>query len=64
MATGAKIVPRFEEISADKLGHANKIKEFNFGTSTDKVLIIEGCKNTKSVTVSIRGGSNMVCDEA
>jgi len=64
MATGARIVPRFEEISPEKLGHAGKISELAFGNTEDKVLIIEECKNTKAVTVLIRGGSQMVCDEA
>eukprot|EP00967_Tisochrysis_lutea_P111770 scaffold176040_cov22-Tisochrysis_lutea.AAC.1 len=27
MATGARIVPRFEELSADKLGTAGSVKE-------------------------------------
>jgi T-complex protein 1 subunit epsilon len=57
MATGARIVPRFEEISPEKLGHAGKISELSFGNTEDRVLIIEECKNTKAVTVLIRGGS-------
>lgn len=40
IATGGRIVPRFEEISADKLGHAGIIKEISFGTSNDKVILI------------------------
>jgi len=64
MATGARIVPRFEEISEDKLGYAGVIKELQFGTTSDKVLVVEGCKNTKAVTILVRGGSNMICDEA
>lgn len=64
MATGAKIVPRFEEITPEKLGHAGRISELSFGNTDDKVLIIEECKNTKAVTVMIRGGSSMICDEA
>jgi len=40
IATGARIVPRFEEITPAKLGTAGVIKEFVFGTSTDKVLLI------------------------
>lgn len=64
MATGARIVPRFEEITAEKLGVAGKIREMSFGTTDDKVLIIEECRNTKAVTVLVRGGSQMICDEA
>jgi len=40
IATGARIIPRFEEITPDKLGTAGVIKEMNFGTSMDKVLLI------------------------
>lgn len=64
MATGARIVPRFEEISESKLGYAGVIRELSFGTTSDKVLVVEGCKNTKAVTILVRGGSHMICDEA
>jgi T-complex protein 1 subunit epsilon len=40
IATGARIVPRFEEITADKLGSAGLIKEMSFGTSNDRVILI------------------------
>lgn len=43
MATGARIVPRFEEITPEKLGKAGKVKEIGFGTSNDKVILIEEC---------------------
>lgn len=64
IATGARIVPRFEEITPEKLGTAGTIKEYNFGTSNDKVLLIQDCANSKAVTVLIRGGSRTICDEA
>jgi T-complex protein 1 subunit epsilon len=64
MATGARIVPRFEEITPEKLGSAGRVKEISFGTSNDKVILIEECKNTKAVTILIRGGSATICDEA
>ena len=64
IATGARIVPRFEEITAEKLGKAGLIKEMTFGTSSDKVLLIQECENSKAVTVLIRGGSRTICDEA
>merc|ERR1712070_59541 len=52
------------EISSDKLGTAGIIKEYQFGTSSDKVLLIQDCPNSKAVTVLIRGGSRTICDEA
>ena len=64
IATGARIIPRFEEITPEKLGTAGVIKEMNFGTSMDKVLLIQECPQSKAVTVLIRGGSRTICDEA
>lgn len=64
IATGARIVPRFEEITPDKLGHAGLIKEMSFGTSNDRVILIQECKQSKAVTILIRGGSRTICDEA
>jgi T-complex protein 1 subunit epsilon len=64
IATGARIVPRFEEITADKLGRAKLVKEVAFGTTKDKMLVVQGCPNTKAVTILVRGGNNMLIDEA
>merc|ERR1719230_697058 len=64
IATGGRIVPRFEELSADKLGKAGVVKEITFGTTKDQMLIIEDCSNSKAVTVLVRGGNQMVVDEA
>jgi len=57
IATGARIIPRFEEITPEKIGKAGQIEEINFGTSTEKVVLVSGCKNSKAVTVLIRGGT-------
>ena len=57
MATGARIIPRFEEITPEKLGKAGSIRELQFGTSDEKMLVIEECANSKAVTVLIRGGN-------
>jgi T-complex protein 1 subunit epsilon len=40
IATGARIIPRFEEIKPEKLGKAGVVKEMQFGTSNEKVLLI------------------------
>lgn len=63
MATGARIVPRFQELSADKLGSAKSVKEVGFGTTKDKMLVVEGCPHMKAVTIFVRGGNRMVIDE-
>uniref|UniRef100_A0A182Q8N6 T-complex protein 1 subunit epsilon n=1 Tax=Anopheles farauti TaxID=69004 RepID=A0A182Q8N6_9DIPT len=64
IATGGRIVPRFEELSSDKLGTAGVVRELSFGTTKDKMLVIEDCQNTRAVTVLIRGGNKMVTAEA
>ena len=33
IATGGRIVPRFQELSAEKLGKAGLVRELNFGTT-------------------------------
>merc|ERR1712187_934111 len=51
IATGGRIVPRFEELTADKLGFAGTVKEIQFGTNREPMLLIQDCGNTKTVTV-------------
>lgn len=63
IATGGRIVPRFEECSASKLGKAGVVRELTFGTTKDKMLVIEDCVNTKAVTILVRGGNKMVIEE-
>ncbi|KAF6254930.1 chaperonin complex component [Scenedesmus sp. NREL 46B-D3] len=63
MATGARIVPRFEELSPDKLGFAKCVREVGYGTTKDRSIIIEGCPNLSAVTIWVRGGNRMVLDE-
>ncbi|PIO32912.1 hypothetical protein AB205_0059880 [Aquarana catesbeiana] len=60
IATGGRIVPRFCELTAEKLGFAGIVKEISFGTTKDKMLVIEQCKNSRAVTIFIRGGNKMV----
>jgi len=64
IATGGRIVPRFEELKAEKLGKAGCVRELSFGTTKDVMLVIEECANSKAVTVLVRGGNQMVVDEA
>jgi len=64
IATGGRIVPRFSELTADKLGAAGLVREISFGTTKDRMLVIEQCKNTRAVTIFIRGGNKMICEEA
>jgi len=65
IATGARIVPRFEDLTAAKLGTAGVVREVSLGTNqSGRMLIIEDCPNAKAVTVFVRGGNKMIVDEA
>lgn len=64
IATGGRIVPRFEELTPDKLGQAGLVRELSFGTTKDRMLVIEECKNSRAVTIFIRGGNKMIIEEA
>merc|ERR1712141_409837 len=64
IATGGRIVPRFSELTPDKLGSAGLVRELAFGTTKDRMLIIEECENTRAVTIFIRGGNKMIVEEA
>ncbi|CAK7902760.1 T-complex protein 1 subunit epsilon [[Candida] anglica] len=63
IATNGRIVPRFEDLTPEKLGHAGSIREMEFGTTRDRMLVIEDCSNTKAVTCFIRGSNQMIVDE-
>lgn len=64
IATQGRIVPRFEDLSPGKLGKAGIVRELTFGTTRDKMLVIEECANTRAVTVFVRGSNKMIVDEA
>eukprot|EP00307_Rebecca_sp_RCC1486_P000465 CAMPEP_0119412176 /NCGR_PEP_ID=MMETSP1335-20130426/4702_1 /TAXON_ID=259385 /ORGANISM="Chrysoculter rhomboideus, Strain RCC1486" /LENGTH=523 /DNA_ID=CAMNT_0007436895 /DNA_START=115 /DNA_END=1686 /DNA_ORIENTATION=- len=64
IATGGRIVPRFSELTADKLGSAGHVREISFGTTKDRMLVIEDCPNSRAVTIFVRGGNKMIVDEA
>ncbi|EDO18003.1 hypothetical protein Kpol_1054p50 [Vanderwaltozyma polyspora DSM 70294] len=65
IATSGRIVPRFQDLSNDKLGSCKRIHELEFGTTKDKMLVIEQeGTSSKTVTCFIRGSSKMIVDEA
>ncbi|KAJ6028540.1 hypothetical protein N7540_004116 [Penicillium herquei] len=64
IATNGRIVPRFEDLTAEKLGTAGRVREMTFGTTREKMLVIEDCANSRAVTVFIRGSNKMIIDEA
>jgi T-complex protein 1 subunit epsilon len=63
IATGGRIVPRFSELEASKLGRAGTVREVSFGTMGARMMVIEDCANSKAVTVLVRGGNHMLIDE-
>merc|ERR1711970_1038767 len=64
IATGARIVPRFQELTPDKLGSAGHVHEESFGTNNDRVIVIEDCQQKGACTIFVRGGTKMMVDEA
>ncbi|KAM7250548.1 hypothetical protein ACFE04_022431 [Oxalis oulophora] len=63
IATGGRIVPRFQELTPEKLGSAGLVREKSFGTTKDRMLYIEHCANSRAVTIFIRGGNKMMLEE-
>ena len=61
--TGGRIVPRFQELTADKLGKAGSVREVAFGTIKERMVLIEDCDASKAVTIFVRGGNKMMVDE-
>ncbi|MHA1531772.1 MAG: thermosome subunit alpha, partial [Candidatus Heimdallarchaeota archaeon] len=62
MATGATLVTRIEGAEKSDLGHAGVVEERKIGD--DDFVFVEGCPNPKSVSIMIRGGSDLIVDEA
>ncbi|MBX8635222.1 MAG: TCP-1/cpn60 chaperonin family protein [Thermoplasmata archaeon] len=60
-ATGANIVTRLNDLSANDLGHAATVEARKI--QDDELTFVTGCKNPKSVSVLLRGGSEHVVDE-
>jgi len=61
-ATGGRITTSLDDISTKDLGSAEIVQQKK--VELDKWVFIEGCKNPRSVTILIRGGSQRVVDEA
>lgn len=64
LATKGRIIPRFEEITPEKLGKAGLVREIAFGTTKDRMIVIEKCANSKAVTIFVRGSNKMIIEEA
>jgi chaperonin GroEL (HSP60 family) len=60
-ATGGKIVTGYKELRAEDLGEAEGVEEKKVGD--DHMTYITGCKNPRSVSILIRGGTEHVTQE-
>ncbi len=60
-ATGANIVSKLDDISSKDLGYAKLVEVRKI--QDDELTFVTGCKNPKSVSVLLRGGSEHVVDE-
>jgi chaperonin GroEL (HSP60 family) len=60
-ATGGKIVTGIKELSASDLGAAELVEEKKVGD--ENMTFITGCKNPRSVSILIRGGTEHVTQE-
>ena len=60
-ATGGNIVTTLDDLSKDDLGHAGLVEERKIGD--DEMTFVMDCKNPKSVSILIRGGTEHVVNE-
>ena len=60
-ATGAKVVTNLDDLGADDLGKAGVVEEVRVGD--EQMTYVKECKNPKSVTILVRGGTEHVVDE-
>jgi thermosome len=61
-ATGAKIITSLDDLSSEDLGHAGLVEERKI--AGEQMVFVEKCKDPKSVTIFVRGGTQQVVDEA
>lgn len=60
-ATGASIASSLEDLKESDLGHAGQIEERKVGG--EAMVFVEKCKDPKSVTIFVRGGTDHVVSE-
>ena len=60
-ATGATIVTNIDDLSSKDLGYAGIVEEVKIGD--DEMVFVRECKDPKSVTILIRGGTEHIVDE-
>jgi chaperonin GroEL (HSP60 family) len=61
-ATGGRVVSSIDHLTEKDLGECETVAERN--VADDKMVFVEGCKDPKTVSVLLRGGTERVVDEA
>ncbi|MGI0100708.1 MAG: thermosome subunit beta [Candidatus Micrarchaeaceae archaeon] len=61
-ATKAKVVTSLDDLGGSDLGYAGLVEERKIGG--EQMVFVEKCKDPKSVTMFVRGGTEHVVDEA
>jgi len=61
-ATGARVTTTLEDLNDDDLGFAGMVEERK--VAGEHMVFVEKCKEPKSVTILVRGGTEHVVDEA
>ena len=61
-ATKAKIITSLDDLASADLGYAGLVEERKI--SGEQMVFVEKCKDPKSVTIFVRGGTEHVVDEA
>jgi hypothetical protein len=51
LCKGGRIVPRFEDVSAAKLGKAGSVREVSVGTNNEQMIMIEGVNRNNSCLI-------------
>ncbi|MFH1221891.1 MAG: thermosome subunit alpha, partial [Candidatus Micrarchaeota archaeon] len=60
-ATGAKIASSLDDLAAEDLGDAGEVQEKKVGG--ESMVFVQNCKDPKSVTIFVRGGTDHVVSE-
>jgi len=60
-ATGASIITNLDDLTPADLGHSGRVEEVKVGD--EELTYVTGCKNPKSVTILVRGGTMHIVDE-
>ncbi|MFX1448001.1 MAG: thermosome subunit beta [Promethearchaeota archaeon] len=61
-ATGGMIFTNLDDVTQEKLGYAGLVEERKL--MNDSWIFVEECKDPKSVVILIRGGTELIIDEA